>query len=198
MDAAAKGGRWDWTLTVLSSMGRWRLAPDIFNYNIAISEASHWQQSLQLQGCRESGRAPNGITYSNSLTTLAAHGCWKFALCMSRRSSVESSIKSEDRFCTCASRGMRTDRCHSDAWLSLVRVGAPFHRFELHAPPSEEIACGAALNACEKGLQWRASLMMLRCFAQTCTDTDTPCPGHSQCVVVCYFRMDGTARHGDE
>ncbi|CAE7804072.1 rluD, partial [Symbiodinium necroappetens] len=131
MDAAAKGGRWDWTLTVLSSMGRWRLAPDIFNYNIAISEASHWQQSLQLQGCRESGRAPNGITYSNSLTTLAAHGCWKFALCMSRR--------------------MRTDRCHS------------------------EIACGAALNACEKGLQWRASLMMLRWMAQQGMETNEIC-----------------------
>ncbi|CAE6963981.1 unnamed protein product [Symbiodinium sp. CCMP2592] len=131
MDAAAKGGRWDWTLTVLSSMGRWRLAPDIFNYNIAISEASHWEQSLQLQGCRESGRAPNRITYSNALTTLAAYGCWKFALCMSRR--------------------MQADRCHS------------------------EIAYGAALNACEKGLQWRASLMMLRWIAQQGMETNEIC-----------------------
>eukprot|EP00439_Symbiodinium_sp_Y106_P069351 s1684_g11.t3 len=131
MDAAAKGGRWDWTLTVLSSMGRWRLAPDIFNYNIAISEASHWEQSLQLQGCRESGRAPNRITYSNVLTTLAAYGCWKFALCMSRR--------------------MQADRCHS------------------------EIAYGAALNACEKGLQWRASLMMLRWIAQQGMETNEIC-----------------------
>ena len=90
MDAAVKGGNWEWSFTVLSSMGAWRLLPDIFNYNIALNAARRWPHSLWLLGCREAGHAANGITYSNAVTALAAHGCWQFALCMTRRDSARA------------------------------------------------------------------------------------------------------------
>ena len=98
MDAVAKGGLWERSLAVLSSMARLRLVPDIFNYNIALEASGDWQQAVGLLGCREGGSPPNGITYSNAMTVLAVHGRWKLALGMARRSLAEQrcAFKSKD------------------------------------------------------------------------------------------------------